>query len=219
MRRTLLPTLVVLVMLASCGSDSGTATPTPGDTTPTSQPPGSASPEFCDAYNSFAQAPTGLIIANDVGGVIGFFQDRAGAMLDVAPDEVTAALEEIIAYDATGVTDLAAAESALEQPLEVVRTFGTTNCPRQRVVEPTFTFDRGEGSGQSSVFFVTGECPDGSFPSDVSWTNPLARSETTALDLGGGSYSLAIPLQDGADPNSPAVLAETGIPDTVFGTC
>jgi len=211
--------MVALALVATaCGDGSDETTPTePVPPAETEVSNGDvASPEFCSAYREFEEAGA-VLIGGDVASLVEFYQGQAADLLEVAPDQVKSALEQIVAYDAAGATDAAGVRADLEEPVGEVSGFVLANCATAGS-DPTFTFERGEGTGPASVLFVRGVCPDGSFPTDVT-ISVLFRDAIAATDLGDGLYSFGIELSDGADPNSPQVVEEIGVESGVDGSC
>lgn len=81
-------------------------------------------------------------IGGDVPSLGRFYQGQAADLLEVAPDQVRAALEQIVAYDAAGATDAAAVQVELEEPVGEVSGFVLANCATSAGSDPTFTFER-----------------------------------------------------------------------------
>jgi len=146
-----------------------------------------ASREFCAAWGNVGVS--GFFTGTEgVEGIIAQFREQLTAALMQSPEELKPAIQELLDIEIDPKDPQAT--RAVSQPIMAeIDSFVAENCAP--IPMPTFTFERSEQSGDNWVLFVTGVCPDGSFPVDV--TGPSDRlfdPPFTAVDLGNGSYSL-----------------------------
>jgi len=177
-----------------------------------------ASPEFCAAWKNIQ--PSGLFIGSEgIEGLIIQFREQLTEALGLAPEELKPSIQKVLDIEIDPNDPLAS--SPMFRPIVAeIELFVAENCAP--IPQPTFMFDRLEQSGGGWVVFVTGVCPDGSFPVDVTGpSEPFSEVRFTAVDLGSGSYSLGtydVPI-DPAGYTEEQFLDEFGILDGMNGSC
>ena len=178
-----------------------------------------ASPEFCAAWKKAQSLPGGIFFGDEgVEGLIISFRQQLTEALGLAPEELKPSIQELLDIEIDPNDPLAS--SPMFRPIVAeIDLFVAENCAP--IPLPTFTFDRTEQSGAGWVVFVTGVCPDGSFPVDVTGPADPFSPRFIAVDLGNGSYSLGtydVDL-DPAGYTEEQFLDEFGILDGMNGSC
>ena len=88
--------------------------------------------------------------------------------------------------------------------------------------EAAFTFGAIQVAGGSAVVSVSGECTDGTFPTEVELVYGPFSTVATASDLGGGEYEFTIDVADGATEaqlQDELGLDPESIESSITGTC
>jgi len=178
-----------------------------------------ASPEFCAAWKKAQSLPGGIFFGDEgVEGLIISFRQQLTEALGLAPEELKPSIQELLDIEIDPNDPLAS--SPMFRPIVAeIDLFVAENCAP--IPQPTFTFDRLEQSGGGWVVFVTGVCPDGSFPVDVTGPADPFSPRFTAVDLGNGSYSFGtydVPI-DPAGYTEEQFLDEFGILGGTNGSC
>ena len=94
--------------------------------------------------------------------------------------------------------------------------------------KPTFEFVRAEGTNPNYTLFITGKCPDGSRPTNVTMLSPFGTNKLPVSPVGKSGNEMSFSAHLGGIDNVAAfddptireqILDEIGFPEHVEGTC
>lgn len=137
-------------------------------------------------------------------------------------DDVRQFSEDLVAYVTSFDDETGEPTGSAPEPTEALTAF-TAGCAEllgggdggdTGPAQPTFTYGGIQVTGETAVVSVTGQCSDGSFPTEVELVYGPFSDVAPAQDLGGGEYEFTIDVTAGATEDQ--LQSELGLePDLI----
>lgn len=141
---------------------------------------------------------------------------------DDLQDDVRRFSEDLVAYVTSVDDETGEPTGNVPEASQVLTTFtagcaellGSDNGGDHGPAQPTFTFGGVQITGETAVVSVSGECSDGSFPTEVELVYGPFSDVASAQDLGDGDYEFTIDVAAGATEDQ--LQSELGLePDLI----